>query len=61
MINFVHGFFVWVLGWVFPLLVPLCFVLIVFIMWKMWRAMPNTKPMRIVPSSGSQVHWADVA
>jgi cell division protease FtsH len=61
MIDFLRGFVVWLFSWVLPFLPLLLLSLLVFIMWKMWRAMPNTKPQKILPSSGSKVHWADVA
>jgi cell division protease FtsH len=60
-IDFLRGFVVWLFSWVIPFLPLILLSLLVFIMWKMWRAMPNTKPQKIIPSSGSTVHWADVA
>jgi cell division protease FtsH len=60
-INFLGGFLVWLFSWVYPFLPLILLSLLVFIMWKMWRAMPNTKPQKIVPSSGGTVRWDDVA
>ncbi len=36
-------------------------VLIVFVMWRLVKVMPKTKPQRIKPASGQSVGWADVA
>src|SRR4051794_23398177 len=41
--------------------VPLCFALLVFFVWKMVRALPNTKPKKLDPRSDSSVKWSDVA
>jgi cell division protease FtsH len=60
-IDFLRGFVVWLFSWVIPFLPLILLSLLVFIMWKMWRAMPNTKPQKIIPSSGGTVRWEDVA
>ena len=61
MIDFLHGFGLWLAGLFFELFLPLCFGLLVFFAYKMWKAMPTTKPMKIEPSSGQKVRWEDVA
>ena len=41
--------------------IPLCFALLVFLTWKLVRAIPSTKPKTIDPKSNSSVRWEDVA
>jgi len=60
-IDFLHGFGLWLAGLFFELFLPLCFGLLVFFAYKMWRTMPTTKPMKIEPTSGHKVRWEDVA
>jgi cell division protease FtsH len=60
-IDFLSGFVGWLGGLLLLWFLPICFGLLVFFAYKMWRAMPSTKPMRIEPSSGQQVRWEDVA
>ena len=60
-LDFLTGFSVWLGQLLLAWLIPLCFVAIVFLAYKMWRAMPNTKPQKILPSSGGKVRWEDVA
>jgi cell division protease FtsH len=43
------------------LVLPACFIALVFFAYKMWRAMPTTKPNKIQPASGHSVRWHDVA
>ena len=61
MIDFLRGFGLWLAQLFFGFFLPICFGLLVFFAYKMWRAMPNTKPQKIVPSGGSTVRWEDVA
>ena len=61
MIDFLRGFGLWLAQLLFGFFLPICFGLLVFFAYKMWRAMPNTKPQKIVPSGGSTVRWEDVA
>jgi cell division protease FtsH len=60
-IDFLHGFLVWLVGWVLILFLPVCFGLLVFFAYKMWRTMPSTKPPKIEPTSAQSVRWDDVA
>jgi cell division protease FtsH len=60
-IDFLQGFLVWLLGWALTLFLPVCFGLLVFFAYKMWRAMPNTRPAKITPTSARPVRWDDVA
>jgi cell division protease FtsH len=60
-IDFLRGFGLWLAQLFFGFFLPICFGLLVFFAYKMWRAMPNTKPQKIVPSGGSTVRWEDVA
>jgi cell division protease FtsH len=60
-IDFLRGFGLWLAQLFFGFFLPICFGLLVFFAYKMWRAMPNTKPQKINPSGGSTVRWEDVA
>jgi cell division protease FtsH len=60
-IDFLRGFGLWLAQLFFGFFLPICFGLLVFFAYKMWRAMPNTKPQKIVPTGGSTVRWEDVA
>src|SRR5262249_18346646 len=60
-IDFLPGFATWLASLLLAWFIPLCFAALVFLAYKMWRSMPNTKPMKIEPSSGQQVRWEDVA
>ena len=53
-LNALHAF---LLTW----FIPLCFALLVFLTWKLVRAIPSTKPKTIDPRSNSSVRWEDVA
>ena len=59
--NFFQGFGTWLLLLLWPLVLPACFIALVFFAYKMWRAMPTTKPNKIQPASGHSVRWHDVA
>jgi cell division protease FtsH len=60
-IDFLSGFIAWLGSLLLIWFIPLCFAAIVFFAYKMWRAMPSAKPMKIQPSSGHKVRWEDVA
>src|SRR5205823_875762 len=60
-IDFLTGFTVWLGQLLLAWLIPLCFVALVLLSYKMLRAMPRTKPLRLEPSRGLQVRWEDVA
>jgi cell division protease FtsH len=60
-IHFLYGFGVWLAGLLLAWFVPLCFAALVFLTYKMFKAMPKTKPMKMEPSSGQEVRWEDVA
>src|SRR4051812_49627103 len=53
--NFFQGFGTWLLLLLWPLVLPACFIALVFFAYKMWRAMPTTKPNKIQPASGHPV------
>src|SRR2546430_4142951 len=55
------GFSVWLAQLLLAWLIPLCFVALVFLTYKMWKSMPRTKPLRLEASRGLQVHWDEVA
>ena len=59
--DFFQGFGSWLLLLLWPLVLPACFIALVFFAYKMWRAMPTTKPNKIQPASGHSVRWHDVA
>ena len=59
--DFFQGFGTWLLLLLWPLVLPACFIALVFFAYKMWRAMPTTKPNKIQPASGHSVRWHDVA
>ena len=59
--DFFQGFGTWLLLLLWPLVLPACFFALVFFAYKMWRAMPTTKPNKIQPASGHSVRWHDVA
>ena len=48
-IDFFSGFSGWLLGLLLQVFLPICFGLLVFFAYKMWKAMPTTKPMKIEP------------
>ena len=50
--DFFQGFGTWLLLLLWPLVLPACFIALVFFAYKMWRAMPTTKPNKIQPASG---------
>jgi cell division protease FtsH len=60
-IHFLTGFVVWLGQLLLAWLIPLCFVALVVLTYKMLRAMPRTKPLRLEPSRSLQVRWDDVA
>jgi cell division protease FtsH len=60
-IDFLSGFIAWLGGLLLVWFLPICFGLLVFFAYKMWRTMPSTKPMKIEPTGGQQVRWEDVA
>src|SRR3954465_15699757 len=59
--DFFQGFGTWLLLLLWPLVLPACFIALVFFAYKMWRAMPTTKPNKIQPANGHSVRWHDVA
>src|SRR3954452_18160952 len=59
--DFFQGFGTWLLLLLWPLVLPACFIALVFFAYKMWRASPTTKPNKIQPASGHSVRWHDVA
>src|SRR3954464_2727983 len=59
--DFFQGFGTWLLLLLWPLVLPACFIALVFFAYKMWRAIPPTKPKKIQPASGHSVRWHDVA
>ena len=61
MSNFLEGFGGWLVGLILPWVIPACFVALVFISYKMWKAMPRTKPQRLEATKGLKVRWEDVA